>query len=90
MIFELENGEIDDRLLELFFDINFKVIEFKDYDFGVWYLDLLELLVKYEGKSIKMKGIVFINLNYLKDIFVFGRNVMICCEDDILFLGILC
>lgn len=90
MIFELENGEIDDRPLELPFDINSKVIEFKDYDFGAWYLDSLESPAKYEGKSIKMKGIASINPNYPKDIFAFGRNAMTCCEDDISFLGILC
>lgn len=90
IIFELENGEIDDRPLELPFDINADVIEFEDYDFGIWYLDAIESPEKYEGKSIKMKGIANTNPKYPKNIFAFGRNAMTCCEDDISFLGLLC
>jgi len=90
MIFELENGEIDDSPLELPFDINADVIEFEDYDFGVWYIDATESPEKYEGKSIKLKGIVFNHPEYAKNVFAFGRNAMTCCEDDISFLGLLC
>jgi len=90
MIFELENNEIDDRPIELPFDINADVIEFEDYDFGVWYLDARESPEKYVGKSIKMKGIANTNPKYPKNIFAFGRNAMTCCEDDISFLGLLC
>jgi len=90
LIFELENGEIDDTPLELPFNINADVIEFEDYDFGVWYLDVTESPEKYEGKSIKMKGVANTNPKYPKNIFAFGRNAMTCCEDDISFLGLLC
>lgn len=90
MIFELESGEIDDAPLELPFDINAPVIEFNDYDYGVWYLDVTETPEKYEGKSIKMRGVAGINPKYPKNIFAFGRNAMTCCEDDISFLGLLC
>lgn len=90
MIFELENGEIDDTPLELPFDINAPVIEFEDYDFGVWYVDAMESPEKYEGKSIKIKGMAYTNPKYPKNIFAFGRNAMTCCEDDISFLGLLC
>lgn len=90
MIFELENGEIDDKPLELPFDINSNVIEFEDYDYGVWYLDATEYPEKYEGKTIKTKGIAYTNPKYPNGIFAFGRNAMTCCEDDISFLGLLC
>jgi len=90
MIFELKSGEIDDTPLELPFDINAPVIEFNDYDFGVWYLDVTETPEKYEGKSIKVRGIAGTNPKYPKNIFAFGRNAMTCCEDDISFLGLLC
>ena len=90
MIFELESGEIDDSPLELPFDIEAPLIEFKDYDYGIWYLDITELPEKYEGKKIKVKGIAGTNPNYPKNIFAFGRNAMTCCEDDIAFLGLLC
>ena len=90
LIFELENGEIDDTPLELPFDINAHVIEFEDSDFGVWYLDATESPEKYEGKSVKMKGIAYTSDKYPKNVFAFGRNAMTCCEDDISFLGLLC
>jgi len=90
IIFELENGEIDDRPLQLPFDINANVIEFEDYDFGVWYLDVTESPEKYEGKSVKIKGIAYTSDKYPKNVFAFGRNAMTCCEDDISFLGLLC
>lgn len=90
MIFELESGEIDDSPLELPFDIEAPVIEFKDYDYGIWYLDITELPEKYEGKNIKVKGVAGTNPKYPKNIFAFGRNAMTCCEDDIAFLGVLC
>lgn len=90
IIFELENGEIDDTLLQLPFDINSDIIEFEDYDFGVWYLDAREFPENYVGKNIKTKGIAYVNPKYPKSIFAFGRNAMTCCEDDIAFLGILC
>ena len=90
MIFELENGEIDDRPLELPFDINAPVIEFNDYDFGVWYLDATESPEKYEGKRVKIKGLAYTSDKYPKNVFAFGRNAMTCCEDDVSFLGLLC
>jgi uncharacterized repeat protein (TIGR03943 family) len=90
IIFELENGEIDDSPLQLPFDINAKVIEFKDYDFGVWYVDVTESPEKYEGKNVKIKGIALSHPKYPKNVFAFGRNAMTCCADDISFLGLLC
>lgn len=90
IIFELENGEIDDSPLQLPFDINAKVIEFEDYDFGVWYLDVTESPEKYEGKNVKIKGIALSHPKYPKNVFAFGRNAMTCCADDISFLGLLC
>lgn len=90
IIFELENGEIDDTPLQLPFDINSDIIEFEDYDFGVWYLDAREFPENYEGKGIKIKGVAYVNPKYPKGIFAFGRNAMTCCEDDITFLGLLC
>lgn len=90
IIFELENGEIDDSPLELPFDINASIIEFEDYDFGAWYVDVTESPSKYEGKKIRVKGIAHTDPQYPKNIFVIGRNAMTCCEDDISFLGVLC
>lgn len=90
IIFELENGEIDNSPLQLPFDINAKVIEFKDYDYGVWYLDVTETPEKYDGKNIKIRGMARRHPKYPKNVFAVGRNAMTCCEDDISFLGLIC
>lgn len=90
IIFELENGEIDNSPLQLPFDINASVIEFNDYDFGVWYVDVTESPEKYEGKNIRVKGVAHIHPKYPKNVFAFGRNAMTCCADDISFLGLIC
>ncbi len=90
LIFELENGKIDDRPIELPYDMNADVIEFKDYDYGVWFIDLSENPKKYEGKKIRVKGMAFNHDRYPKNVFAFGRNAMTCCADDIQFLGLLC
>ena len=90
IVFELENGEIDDTPLELPFDINAPIIEFEDYDYGVWYLDAIETPEKYDGKHIKVKGLAYTHDQYPKNVFAFGRRAMTCCADDISFLGLLC
>lgn len=90
IIFELENGVIDDRPLALPFDINADIIEFKDYDFGAWYMDIMEEPKKYKGKKIKIRGMVYTNKHYPRNMFAVGRNAMTCCADDISFLGVLC
>ncbi len=90
MIFELKNGEIDDRPIELPYDINADVITFEDYDYGIWFIDVAEDPKKYEGKKVCVKGIAFNHDRYPKNVFAFGRNAMTCCADDIQFLGMLC
>ena len=89
LIFELENGVIDTSEEKLPFNINAPIIEVKEYDFGLWYTDMISLPDKYNDKKIKLVGKVSKPQNCPKDFFVLGRNAMTCCENDITFLGIL-
>ena len=58
--YEDVNGEIefDDIEDPLPYDIEAPVIEIKDEDFAIFYRDMSEEFAKYEGKTVKFKGIV--------------------------------
>ena len=82
-----EFDEIEDPLP---FDINAPVIEVKDDDFAIWYRDVTEEPLKYDGKTVRFKGQVAMLRREKKGMFAPGRFVMTCCVDDIQFCGIPC
>ncbi|MBR2043910.1 MAG: GTPase [Clostridia bacterium] len=90
--YEYEDGSVayDDIEDPLPFDINADFIEIADRDFAIWYRDMTEELPKYNGKTVKFKGIVAKNSDMPKGSFVIGRHVMTCCADDITYSGIVC
>ncbi len=90
--YEYEDGSVayDDIEDPLPFDINANVIEIADRDYAIWYRDMTEELPKYNGKTVKFKGIVAKNTDMPKGSFVIGRHVMTCCADDITYSGIVC
>ena len=45
---------------------------------------------KYEGKTVKFKGIVAYDNSFPKNTIVIGRHVMVCCEADITYRGLVC
>lgn len=90
--YEYEDGSVayDDIEDPLPFDINANIIEIADRDYAIWYRDMTEELPKYNGKTVKFKGIVAKNTDMPKGSFVIGRHVMTCCADDITYSGIVC
>ncbi|MBE6695773.1 MAG: GTPase [Ruminococcaceae bacterium] len=84
------NVEFDDIEDPLPFDINSPVIEIKDEDYAIWYRDLVEDFKKYEGKTVKFKGIIAKDERMDANSFVIGRHVMVCCADDISYRGLVC
>lgn len=91
IIFEDANGEINEILEEdLPFDINAPVIELDNLGFGIWYIDTMEHLDRYIGKTIEFTAMVYIPENFPKGYFVPGRMAMTCCADDMAFLGYAC
>ena len=83
----VEYDEIEDPLP---FDIDADVIEIKDEDYAIWYRDLSEEMDKYIGKTVKFKGIVAHDDTFPKYTIVIGRHVMVCCEADITYRGLVC
>ena len=82
---DVEFDEIED---ELPFDINAPVINVKDEDFAIFYRDLSEEFSKYNGKTVRFKGIVATDKILPKTHFAIGRHVMVCCADDIAYRGL--
>ena len=88
--YEDMNGEIefDDIEDPLPYDINADVIEVKDEDFAIFYRDMTEDFAKYNGKSVRFKGIVALDSSLPPSNFAVGRHIMTCCADDIAYRGV--
>lgn len=87
---EYENGETEDYLTgdECPFDLSQEVIDIPDEDFGVWYVDVMDHPDRYVGKTIHAKLVMMRSTKYDKP-FCPGRFAMVCCANDIAFLGLL-
>ena len=72
------------------FDMSQPVLELDDRDFGVWYVDVMDHPDRYEGKSVRFKGMVAKSDKFPKGSFVAGRFAMVCCAEDTTFLGMIC
>lgn len=85
MLGEIEFDNIEDPLP---FDINAPVIEINDIDFAIFYRDMTEDFSKYNGKTVKFKGIVALDGSLGNEQFAIGRHIMTCCEADIAYRGV--
>lgn len=91
VIFEDANGEIDIIFEEdLPFDLNARIIELDNQGYGIWYLDSMDHLERYVGKTLRFDAMVLKPENFKKGYFVPGRMAMTCCADDMAFLGYAC
>ncbi len=82
---DIEFDDIEDPLP---FDIDAPVIEIKDDDFAIFYRDMSEEFAKYNGKTVRFKGIVALDKSLSKETFAVGRHIMTCCADDIAYRGV--
>ena len=91
IVFEDANGEINEIMEEdLPYDLKTDVIELNNDSYGIWYLDSLDHLERYEGKKVKFTAMVLKPKGFPKGYFVPGRMAMTCCADDMAFLGFAC
>ncbi len=88
--FSEDRVEYDDIEDPLPFDIEADVIGIADEDYAIWYRDLSEEMEKYIGKTVRFKAIVAHDDSFPKYTVVVGRHVMVCCEDDITYRGLVC
>ena len=73
------------------FDLDAPVIDISDENFGLWYVDATGDPEPYIGKTVKFKGMVYKTKKMEQEhVFVPGRFAMVCCADDVQFVGFLC
>lgn len=91
IVFEDANGEINEIMEDdLPYDLKAPVIELDNEGYGIWYLDSLDHLERYEGKTIQFTAMVLKPKDFPKGYFVPGRMAMTCCAEDMAFLGFAC
>ncbi len=92
IIYEYLDGSTEQDTIEdpLPFDINADIIEIADTDYALWYRDMMEETEKYNGKTVKFKGLSAKDKKMDLNEFVTGRHVMTCCADDIQYAGLMC
>jgi hypothetical protein len=92
IVYDLTDGTSEEDNIEdpLPFDINADVIEIADRDYALFYRDLVDEPGKYEGKTVRYKGLCASNMRMPKDTFLSGRHIMTCCEADIAYCPLVC
>ena len=91
IIFVDKDGEVSQIFEEdLPYDLKDEKLDLDDYGYGIFYLDAMDNLDRYLGKTIKFKAMVLKPENSNDEYFVPGRMAMTCCADDMAFLGYAC
>ena len=87
---ENEDGDSEDYLTgdECPFDLSQAEVDVPDEDFGVWYVDVMDHPDRWAGKLVHMKLLMCHSKKY-PGIHCPGRFAMVCCENDIQFLGLI-
>ncbi len=85
--YEYADGKVeyDDIQDPLPFDINAPVIRIEDCDYALWYRDMMEDPMPYDGKTVTFLGVVAIDGKFPPKTFAIGRHVMTCCVEDITY-----
>ncbi|MDE7030274.1 MAG: GTPase [Lachnospiraceae bacterium] len=91
IIFEDRNGEVSQIFEEdLPYDLKSDHLDLDDYGYGIFYLDAMDNLDRYIGKTVQFKAMVLKPEGSDDAYFVPGRMAMTCCADDMAFLGYAC
>lgn len=86
--FENEDGSESLPDESLPYDISQDTIELEDSDYGVWYIDAMDNPKKYVGKTMKFLAQFYHDKRMGASGFVPGRYAMVCCAEDIRFVGV--
>ena len=87
---EMEDGSSEDYNNDdtCPFDLTPEVLDIPDEDFGIWYVDVMDHPERYAGHLVHMKLVMCHSKKY-PGIDCPGRFAMVCCENDVQFLGII-
>lgn len=91
IIFEDSEGEINQIFEDdLPYSLDAPVLELDNEGYGIWYLDSLDHLERYAGKTVQFLAMVMKPKEFPKGYFIPGRMAMTCCAEDMAFLGFAC
>jgi len=91
VVFEGSEGEINTIFEEdLPYDINKEHLDLDNYGYGIFYIDSMDNVTRYMGKTVTFIAQVMKPQGMEKNCFVPGRLAMTCCADDMAFLGYVC
>lgn len=91
VVFEDSQGEIDEIFEEdLPYELNTDHIDLTDTSYGIWYLDMMDHMERYEGKTVSFLAMALVPPRFPSGFFVPGRMAMTCCADDMAFIGFPC
>ena len=91
IIFEDAEGEINQIFEDdLPYNLDDPILELDNEGYGIWYLDSLDNLERYIGKTVQFVGMVLKPQEFPTGYFVPGRMAMTCCAEDMAFLGYAC
>lgn len=75
---EDKDGNMFDFPTYELFDVN--NLDISDDDYGLFYMDVVENVKRYENKAVKFNGFM---IEEMKDANVVGRFAMVCCANDL-------
>ena len=91
IIFEDAEGEINQIFEDdLPYSLEAPILELDNEGYGIWYLDSLDNLERYIGKTVQFTAMVLRPRDFPKGYFIPGRMAMTCCAEDMAFLGFAC
>lgn len=75
---------------ELPYSLDDPVIVLDKESFVIWYIDMVDNVDRYIGKTVEYVAQVAKPDYFREDFFFPGNNVMTCCAEDMQFLGFVC
>lgn len=90
IVYESEDDAFYEMKDQMPFDVNADVIEVSPDDFGLWYVDMIDHPETYNGKTLKVLGVIQKPPGLPEGFAIFGRFAMTCCADDVQYMGFLC
>ena len=88
LIYESVDGAVN-QLPEddLPFEVKADHLHIAAQDYGLWYMDALDKPQFYEGKCVTFVGQIVEVDHAHGDVFLIGREAMVCCAEDIQMIG---
>ncbi len=90
IVFENAYGEMELGEEELPYDLESDIIVLNEDTYAIWYMDAMERMDRYHGKTVQFLAMVMHQEDFPEGWLIPGRVAMVCCEDDVAFLGFPC